>query len=73
MYRTMLSVDQYDEVMEEADETGRISFFIANHGEEALQAGSVAALDCSDVVYAQYREVGWSLSPCFYLVSAMEF
>lgn len=37
---------------------GRISFYLTNYGEEATQVGSAAALDTSDVVYGQYREVG---------------
>lgn len=37
---------------------GRISFYMTNYGEEAAHVGSAAALDISDIVYAQYREAG---------------
>jgi 2-oxoisovalerate dehydrogenase E1 component alpha subunit len=37
---------------------GRISFYMTNYGEEAMQVGSAAALSPDDLIYAQYRELG---------------
>lgn len=37
---------------------GRISFYMTNYGEEGIHVGSAAALSPSDLVFAQYREVG---------------
>lgn len=37
---------------------GRISFYMTNYGEEGIHIGSAAALSPSDMVFAQYREVG---------------
>ncbi len=45
-----------DERMLGAQRQGRISFYMTCTGEEAAIIGSVAALDDSDVILAQYRE-----------------
>ena len=37
---------------------GRISFYMTNFGEEAIQIGSARALKFKDVVFPQYREAG---------------
>lgn len=58
MMRDMLTVSVMDEVLYEAQRQGRISFYMTNTGEEAIQVGSAAALEPDDPVYAQYREVG---------------
>lgn len=58
MYEHMIQLNQYDRVMYDAQRQGRISFYMQNHGEEAAQIGSVAALSPNDLIYAQYREAG---------------
>ncbi|XP_072394714.1 2-oxoisovalerate dehydrogenase subunit alpha, mitochondrial-like [Diabrotica undecimpunctata] len=58
MYKDMTLLGALDKVLYEAQRQGRISFYLTNYGEEATQVGSAAALDTSDVVYGQYREVG---------------
>lgn len=37
---------------------GLISFYMVSNGEEATHFGTAAALEPTDMVYAQYREVG---------------
>ena len=44
--------------MVEEQALGKISFYMTNWGEEACHAGSAAALEMNDPVYAQYRELG---------------
>jgi 2-oxoisovalerate dehydrogenase E1 component alpha subunit len=50
---------------------GRISFYMTSTGEEAIHVGSAAALSLSDVIYAQYREVGVLLYRGFTLRDAL--
>lgn len=54
----MVKVSTMDKILYESQRQGRISFYMTNLGEEALQTGSAAALTMEDVVYAQYREAG---------------
>ena len=58
MYKCMSLLTKFDTVMYEAQRQGRISFYMQNVGETAAQIGSAAALDPSDLVFAQYRESG---------------
>ncbi|XP_076657267.1 branched chain keto acid dehydrogenase E1 subunit alpha [Halictus rubicundus] len=58
MYRKMLTLRVMDKILYESQRQGRISFYMTNTGEEALQIGSAAALTLEDIVYAQYREAG---------------
>lgn len=58
MYNSMLRVKAMDKIMYDAQRQGRISFYMTNHGEEAVQVGSVAALDPRDLIWGQYREAG---------------
>ena len=58
MMKTMLTSEIFDEVFVEEQTLGQISFYLTNWGEEALHAGSVAALDPDDMIFCQYREVG---------------
>jgi len=58
MYRTMLRVSVVDQLMNSLQRQGRISFYMTGTGEEAAQVGTLAALDFSDVVWPQYRELG---------------
>ena len=54
-----------DHVFMQAQRHGRISFYMQNTGEEAIQVGSAAALEDKDHVFAQYRELGVYLSRGF--------
>ncbi|TPX32318.1 hypothetical protein SmJEL517_g04526 [Synchytrium microbalum] len=71
MYKTMLTINALDLVLYEAQRQGRISFYMTSYGEEATHLGSAAALSDSDVVFAQYREIGVLLHRNFPLSSIM--
>ncbi|RVE43647.1 hypothetical protein evm_011687 [Chilo suppressalis] len=58
MYKTMVQLSQMDKILYESQRQGRISFYMTNYGEEGIHVGSAAALTPSDLVFAQYREVG---------------
>ncbi|KAL3278443.1 hypothetical protein HHI36_013764 [Cryptolaemus montrouzieri] len=58
MYRNMSFISVMDKILYESQRQGRISFYMTNSGEEASHIGSAAALNLTDVVYGQYREVG---------------
>lgn len=58
MYRTMGLLQAFDDVFYNVQRQGRISFYMQNAGEEAVQVGSAAALTLDDVIFAQYREAG---------------
>ncbi|CAH2982348.1 unnamed protein product [Chilo suppressalis] len=58
MYKTMVQLSQMDKILYESQRQGRISFYMTNYGEEGIHVGSAAALSPSDLVFAQYREVG---------------
>jgi 2-oxoisovalerate dehydrogenase E1 component alpha subunit len=59
MYKKMILLNQLDTVMYEAQRQGRITFYLTNQGESAVQIGTAAALNPKDLIYAQYRESGW--------------
>lgn len=61
MYRKMITLNIMDKILYESQRQGRISFYITNTGEEAMQIGSAAAITLEDIVYAQYREAGTNL------------
>ncbi|KAJ3116234.1 hypothetical protein HK100_001126 [Physocladia obscura] len=58
IYKTMVSLNQMDMVLYEAQRQGRISFYMTNYGEEGTHLGSAAALKNDDVIFGQYRETG---------------
>ncbi|XP_024536640.1 2-oxoisovalerate dehydrogenase subunit alpha 1, mitochondrial [Selaginella moellendorffii] len=58
MYHTMVRLQTFDSIFYEAQRQGRISFYLTNIGEEALNVASAAALTKDDVVFPQYREHG---------------
>ncbi|XP_025074190.1 2-oxoisovalerate dehydrogenase subunit alpha, mitochondrial [Pogonomyrmex barbatus] len=58
MYRDMVTISIMDKILYESQRQGRISFYMTNTGEEAIQIGSAAALTLEDTIYAQYREAG---------------
>jgi 2-oxoisovalerate dehydrogenase E1 component alpha subunit len=47
-----------DTILHNAQRQGRISFYMTQHGEEAIHMGSASALKPQDVILAQYREAG---------------
>jgi len=61
MYRDMATLNIMDKIMYESQRQGRISFYMTNTGEEAVQIGSAASLTLEDMIYAQYREAGMKL------------
>ncbi|KAJ3023454.1 UNVERIFIED_CONTAM: hypothetical protein HDU68_008610 [Siphonaria sp. JEL0065] len=58
IYKTMISLNQMDMIMYEAQRQGRISFYMTNYGEEGTHLGTAAALSKDDVIFGQYREAG---------------
>ena len=58
MYLKMVCLNVMDNILYECQRQGRISFYMTNFGEEAVQIGSAAALSLEDLIYAQYREAG---------------
>lgn len=58
MYHKMLTLNIMDKILYESQRQGRISFYMTNTGEEAIQIGSAAATTLKDIIYAQYREAG---------------
>ncbi|XP_063696907.1 2-oxoisovalerate dehydrogenase subunit alpha, mitochondrial [Culicoides brevitarsis] len=58
MFRDMVLLDTMDKILYESQRQGRISFYMTNFGEEAVQIGGAAALDNEDMIYGQYREAG---------------
>eukprot|EP00921_Rhytidocystis_pertsovi_P014966 GHVQ01023986.1.p1 GENE.GHVQ01023986.1~~GHVQ01023986.1.p1 ORF type:complete len:413 (+),score=44.68 GHVQ01023986.1:256-1494(+) len=58
MMKLMGTVSVIDKVLYDCQRQGRISFYIANSGEEAAQIGTGAALHPNDVLFPQYRELG---------------
>ena len=67
MYRCMTLLNTMDRILYESQRQGRISFYMTNYGEEGTQIGSAAALDPNDLIFAQYRESGMSIST--YIIS----
>ena len=58
MQETMVRVNEFDKVFNDAQRQGRLSFYFTNRGEEAQAVGSAAALENHDWVWPQYRELG---------------
>ncbi|KAL0491333.1 2-oxoisovalerate dehydrogenase E1 component subunit alpha [Acrasis kona] len=58
MYKTMIQLETMDTILYNAQRQGRVSFYMTNYGEEAVQIGSAAALTETDEIFAQYREAG---------------
>jgi len=57
-YTQMARLREMDQILQNAQRQGRISFYMTCHGEEAIHIGSASALEPQDVVLAQYREAG---------------
>lgn len=48
-----------DEILQNAQRQGRISFYMTARGEEAVHIGAASALDNEDPLFTQYREQGF--------------
>jgi len=55
---TMIRVNEFDKVFNDAQRQGRISFYLTSRGEEACSVASAAALHDEDWMLPQYRELG---------------
>ncbi|XP_014488599.1 PREDICTED: 2-oxoisovalerate dehydrogenase subunit alpha, mitochondrial [Dinoponera quadriceps] len=71
MYRDMTAISVMDKILYESQRQGRISFYMTNTGEEAVQIGSANALTLDDMIYAQYREAGVLLQRGYPLLKFM--
>ncbi|XP_047343951.1 2-oxoisovalerate dehydrogenase subunit alpha, mitochondrial isoform X1 [Vespa velutina] len=71
IYRDMMTLTIMDKIMYESQRQGRISFYMTNTGEEAVQIGSASALMLEDAIYAQYREAGVLLWRGFHISKFM--
>ena len=58
MQETMIRVNEFDKVYNDAQRQGRISFYLTSRGEEAASVGSAAGVDSRDWLLPQYRELG---------------
>jgi len=58
MYKFMVRLSIWDDMMYSIQRQGRISFYIQNMGEEAAQTGVGSALKPEDHLFCQYRELG---------------
>ena len=58
MQTTMVRVSEFDKVYNEAQRQGRISFYMTSRGEEACSVASCVALEPTDWLLPQYRELG---------------
>nr|BAN64809.1 dehydrogenase E1 component family protein [Babesia bovis] len=57
-YKTMVRLSIWDNLWYNIQRQGRISFYIQNQGEEAMQIGCGLALTPEDHIFGQYRELG---------------
>ncbi|PFH33033.1 dehydrogenase E1 component family protein [Besnoitia besnoiti] len=71
-YKFMVKLSVWDNMFYSVQRQGRISFYIQNQGEEALQAGVGLALDKKDHLFCQYRELGVLLLHGFNPEDALE-
>lgn len=58
IYRKMLTWSIFDQLMNESQRQGRITFYLTADGEEGVVFGAAAGLDPTDQVWSQYRESG---------------
>ncbi|KAF0852868.1 mitochondrial branched-chain amino acid degradation 2-oxoisovalerate dehydrogenase alpha subunit [Andalucia godoyi] len=67
----MVRLNTLDMILYNAQRQGRISFYMTNTGEEAVQFGSSTVLHPEDEIFAQYREAGVLLERGFSLQELM--
>ena len=58
LYEFMVRLSVYDLLFYNIQRQGRISFYMQNQGEEAMQTGIGNALEKDDMLWCQYRELG---------------
>eukprot|EP00922_Rhytidocystis_sp_ex-Travisia-forbesii_P009276 GHVS01013527.1.p1 GENE.GHVS01013527.1~~GHVS01013527.1.p1 ORF type:complete len:440 (+),score=60.67 GHVS01013527.1:76-1395(+) len=58
LYKFMIRLSVWDDMMYNIQRQGRISFYIQNQGEESVQTGVGRAITPADTVWCQYRELG---------------
>ncbi|ESW09502.1 hypothetical protein PHAVU_009G132900 [Phaseolus vulgaris] len=58
MYSDMVTLQTMDNIFHEVQRQGRISFYVTQMGEEAVNIASAAALAPDDIILPQYREPG---------------
>ncbi|KAG8898073.1 hypothetical protein FRB99_007679 [Tulasnella sp. 403] len=58
IYEIMMMLPALDNVLYNSQRQGKISFYMTSYGEEASVVGSAAALEPTDEVLGQYREMG---------------
>jgi 2-oxoisovalerate dehydrogenase E1 component alpha subunit len=58
LYKDMVFISILDNVMQDVQRQGRISFYMMSTGEEAITVGSASAFTMDDVIFLQYREQG---------------
>nr|CEL65777.1 TPA: Pyruvate dehydrogenase E1 component subunit alpha [Neospora caninum Liverpool] len=71
-YQFMVKLSIWDNMFYSVQRQGRISFYIQNQGEEALQTAVGLALDKKDHLFCQYRELGVLLLHGFTAEDALE-
>ena len=72
MYKSMVQVQTVDDIFYNAQRQGRISFYMQNLGEEAVQVGSASSLTPDDMILVQYRELGVFLHRGFSIQEAAD-
>lgn len=72
IFKFMLTLSVWDEMLYNAQRQGRIPFYIQNQGEEAVQTGVGAALKVEDHLWCQYRELGVLMWRGFTLENAVD-
>lgn len=58
MFKTMVMINEADQIFNQAQRQSRISFYMQQLGEEAAGVGSAAAIKPHDLIFPQYREAG---------------
>ncbi|KAH8085403.1 thiamine diphosphate-binding protein [Cristinia sonorae] len=71
IYENMVQLPIVDNLMNNVQRQGKISFYMTAHGEEATMIGSAAALANDDEILGQYREMGTLLWRGFGLDNVM--
>eukprot|EP00922_Rhytidocystis_sp_ex-Travisia-forbesii_P041827 GHVS01062503.1.p1 GENE.GHVS01062503.1~~GHVS01062503.1.p1 ORF type:complete len:465 (+),score=73.92 GHVS01062503.1:44-1438(+) len=71
LYQFMVRLSVWDDMMYNIQRQGRISFYIQNQGEEAVQTGVGRAVTVMDTLWCQYRELGVLMSRGFTLDDAL--
>ncbi|KAL8272205.1 hypothetical protein Esti_003870 [Eimeria stiedai] len=71
LYKFMVRLSIWDNMLYNVQRQGRFSFYIQNQGEEATQCGIGRALHPEDHIFCQYRELGVLLMKGFTIEDAL--